>query len=211
MHFERACTAVMKEALRFLSPSEVASPWYGLSTGHALRKVYKAFESQVHCRVCRSPKVYVDVPPLSYQSGLELVYNNDIWPHRGEFAGENHGRSLPHAEKYPELWRLVGQGCRGCAQIYIFNNYHVSRHFPLFRRTSFDARLLKMSRVKKRLKDLVGLELKRQGMRRPEFWMTEGVRTFTLYNSSGDMQRGTLSSMLEQADLLMNVHDFLRE
>lgn len=203
--YKRGFLSLYKEQL-----SEGASTEEGLATGYALRKVYKAFKGQVLSGVQRGLKAYVKMLPPSYQSGLELVDNNDFRPRRGEFAEENHGRSLPHADKAPELWRLFGQGFRGIAQINSFTNYLVSRHSSLFRRTSFDARPLSMSKVKKRLKDLVGLELKRQGKGSHEVWMTESGQTVMLYNRSGDVPKGTLSSILKQAGVSMSVHDFLR-
>ena len=187
-----------------------ASTEEGLATGYALRKVYKAFNGQVLSRVREGLTAYVEALPPSYQSGLKLVEGETFRARRGEFAEDNHGRALPHADKAPELWRLFGQGFRGIAQINSFTNYLVSRHSSLFRRTSFDARPLSMSKVKKRLKDLVGLERKRQGKGSHELWMTEGGRTVTLYNRSGDVPKGTLSSILKQAGLSMSVHDFLR-
>lgn len=158
----------------------------------------------------RGFRAYVEALPPSYRLGLELVENATFRTRRDRFAEQNHGRSLPHADKGPELWRLFGQGFRGIAQINSFTNYLVHRHSSFLQRRQLDVRPLSMRKVKKRLKDLVGLELKRQGKGSHEVWVTGGGRRVTLYNSSGDVPKGTLSSILKQAGLTMSVHDFLR-
>jgi len=64
--------------------------------------------------------------------------------------------------------------------------------------------------LKDKLDAIIGLSFKRDGKGSHEVYTTHRGNSVTLYHTSRDVPKGTLSSILKQAGVDMNVHEFLR-
>jgi predicted RNA binding protein YcfA (HicA-like mRNA interferase family) len=86
----------------------------------------------------------------------------------------------------------------------------VRRGSALADRVDLHGRQIGYGEVKNKLAEMVGLRFKRQGSGSHEIYETADGNSVTLYHTNGDIPKGTLNSILKQAGIDMNVHDFIR-
>ena len=183
-----------------------------LANAHAYRKVEQVLNGRGWRTgvVMKGLRAYIKGQPPGYSRGLEFTDNEAFKKGRYEFSEANHQKSLPHAGKEPGIWGMFGHAFRGVSRINSYTNYLIRADSPLLERTDLHGRYIGYRQLKKRLKELVGLRLKRQGKGSHEIYETGDGKTVTLYFENGDVPKGTLNSILKQAGVDMSIHDFLR-
>jgi len=183
-----------------------------LASAHAFRKVTDAFDEKGwRIGAVRSGlRQYLKSLPEAYRGALELVDDDPFYDARNAFAEENHRESLPIVGKDKALWDLFGYAFAGIARINSYTNYIVRRGSALADRADLHGRQIGYGEVKNKLAEMVGLRFKRQGSGSHEIYETADGNSVTLYHTNGDIPKGTLNSILKQAGIDMNVHDFIR-
>ena len=184
-----------------------------LANGYAYRRVKEAFKKRDPDtdKVLSGLRTYIEGQPPGYNRGMEFANSEDFNQGRYRFSEDNHEKALSHlVAKAAGIWGMFGYAFSGIASINSYTNYIVRAGSPLMDRADLHGRYIGYRELKKRLKELVGLQFKRQGKGSHEIYRTEDGKSVTLYYDNGDVPKGTLSSILKQAGVNMSVHDFLR-
>ncbi|MCS4173323.1 type II toxin-antitoxin system HicA family toxin [Salinibacter ruber] len=183
-----------------------------LASAHAFQKVTSAFkEKDWMTRAVRAGlRKYLESLPNAYRGAIEIIEDGSFSAVRNSFAEENHQESLPIVGKDEALWDLFGYAFAGITRINSYTNYIVRRGSTLADRVDLHSRQIGYGEVKNKLAEMVGLRFKRQGSGSHEIYETSDGNSVTLYYTSGDIPKGTLNSILKQADIDMSVHDFIR-
>jgi len=183
-----------------------------LANAHAYRKVEEALKARKWKKraVLKGLRAYIKGQEPGYNRALEFIEEDVFRSARNQFSELNHDESLPHEGKDSKIWKLFGHGYRGIARINSYANYLVKRDSPLLDRVDLHGRRISYRKLKKELDSLVGLNFERQGKGSHEVYRTDEGDRVTLYYTDGDVPRGTLNSILKQAGVDMNVHDFIR-
>ena len=183
-----------------------------LANAYAFRKVEQALNRRGWrtSAVSKGLRAYIEGQPPGYNRGMEFVDNEVFKQGRYQFSELNHQQALPHARKDLGIWGMFGHAFTGVSRINSYTNYLIRADSPLLERSDLHGRYIGYKQLKKRLKEEVGLRLKRQGKGSHEIYETGDGKTVTLYFKNGDVPKGTLNSILKQAGVDMSIHDFLR-
>ena len=183
-----------------------------LANAYAYRKVYSALDSNNRRKraVLSGLRAYIEGQPPGYKRALKFIDDDPFREARDAFAEDNYAESLRRARLDDSIWRLHAHGFRGIAQINSHTNYLIHKNSRLKHRVDFGGRRLSYRKLKKKLKRRVGLEFERQGRGSHEVYRTDEGNRVTLYQTTGDVPKGTISNILKQAGIDMTVHDFIR-
>ena len=182
-----------------------------LANAYAYRKVKEAF-TQKDWRwgaVGTGLRSYMNGQPPGYNRAEEFIDDEAYYAARDAFAEQSFQASLPIVEKESSLWRLFTYAFSGITHINSYTNYLISRKSPLLDRIDLHRRCIGYRDLKDKLDALVGLSFKREGNGSHEIYETDDGSNVTLYYTSGEVPKGTLNSILKQADVDMNVYTFL--
>jgi predicted RNA binding protein YcfA (HicA-like mRNA interferase family) len=128
---------------------------------------------------------------------------------RCEFAEKNQRICLPQLPfKDPDIWRTAPHLFHGIANIKSEVNYVLFRGSPVAERLRLKP-CLPPRKVVKKLRQLVGLEMVREGGRH-EVWKTAAGNIVEIPCHGRDLGGGLLRKILRQADLDMGLEEFMR-
>jgi len=175
----------------------------GLGNASSLIEIQKKLHDKI---VDRALAQYVDNSPPGYDQGN--VFRPDFLGVRCRFMENNQHICLPHLpNRNPEVWRSTPHLFDGISNIKSRVNYVIPRNSPLAGRLRFRP-CLPPNKVIKKLRQLVGLELVREGGRH-QVWRTSSGNIVEIPRHPRDLGRGLLRQILRQAGLDMGLEEFL--
>jgi predicted RNA binding protein YcfA (HicA-like mRNA interferase family) len=181
-----------------------------LANAYAFRRTIKKFSKKTEV-VSSVLRAYIEGQPEGYRRGVDYIEDEAYHAARRKLSEAFHNASFPSLiDRRPKIWSLFGHGYRGIANINSYTNYLISKDSPLSDRKDLHGRRIGYRGVKNNLEELVGLRFKRKGKGNHEIYETDDGNSVTLYYTTGDVPKGTLSEILKQARVNMTVYDFLR-
>lgn len=183
-----------------------------LANAYAFKKVSQVFKKKGwNADAVRSGlRQYIKGQPPGYNRGMEFVEDDAFVEKRNEFGEANLRESLPFVKKDGALWNLFTYAFSGICKLNKHTNYLVRKDSSFMDSDDLNEYHIGYGDLKDKLDGLVGLHFKRQGNGSHEIYETDAGDTVTLYYTTGDVPKGTLNSILKQAGVDMNVHEFIR-
>ncbi len=176
----------------------------GLGNACALYDVRKKLR---HDEIDRCLAGYVSDSPPGYDQGN--TFRKMFREIRCKFAEENQHICLPHLpRKNPEVWQTAPHLFHGISTIKSRVNYVIHRNSPIAARLPFRP-CLPPNKLVKKLREMVGLILVREGGRH-QVWKTTSGRLVEIPRHPRDLGRGLLRKILTQAGIQMGLDEFLR-
>ncbi|MEI6154985.1 MAG: type II toxin-antitoxin system HicA family toxin [Deltaproteobacteria bacterium] len=175
----------------------------GLANATALLDCWKKLPYK---NIDRSLSLYVDQSPPGYDQGN--VFRPQFVKVRCDFAEGNQRISLPQLPaKNPEIWRTSPHLFHGISNIKSRVNYVIPRSSAIAQRLRLRP-CLPPKKVIAKLRQLVGLELIREGGRH-QVWRTSDGKIVEIPRHPGDLGRGLLRQILRQSGLDIGLEEFL--
>ena len=149
---------------------------------------------------------YVLSCPPGYNRGNE--FRKELPEIRSALAEDNQRVCLPHLpQKDPGVWLSAPHLFDGISNIKARVNYVIPRNSSVANRLPFRP-CLTPNKVVAKLRQLVGLDLVREGSRH-QVWKTSSGRILEIPRHPRDLSRGLLRQILRQAGLDMGLEEFL--
>lgn len=183
-----------------------------LANAYAFKKVSQVFKKKGWSTdvIQSGLRQYINDQPPGYNRGMEFVKDDAFVEKRNEFAEANLRESLPLRKKEKTLWNLFTYAFYGICKINSHTNYLTRKDSSLLESDDLNEYYIGYHDLKDKLDGLVGLNFKREGKGSHEIYETDAGDSVTLYYTTGDVPKGTLNSILKDAGVDMNVHEFLR-
>ena len=176
----------------------------GLANASALRD--SAGKLKDRC-VDEALEAYVLENPPGYDQGVRI--RGEFQTTRCKFAEANQHICLPHLPaKDPAVWRTAPHMFNGITNIKSRVNYLVPRNSPLSDRLPFRP-LLPPGKLIKKLKELAGLEFVRNGGSHDVYRARNGKK-IPIPRHPGDLGRGLVRKILQEAGLSMGIEEFMQ-
>jgi predicted RNA binding protein YcfA (HicA-like mRNA interferase family) len=176
-----------------------------LANATALEEVWKKTKDK---HLLRALEGYVKDNPAGYNRGVEI--RDRFRETRNEFAENNHQACFPETpRKRPQIWETTPHMFDGIANIKSRVNYLIPRDSPIASRSGFRP-LLPPSKLVKKLKELTGLNLLRNGGNHDVYRSASG-RTVAIPRHPRDLGRGLLRKILKELNLDMGLEEFLQQ
>ena len=155
-------------------------------------------------------KTYLDGLGAPYENATKYFTDKPFATCENGWQETCHRNALESREKGSGLWSCFSQGTRGIGDIRSRVVYLVHRGSRFAQRIPHDMRALRYREVAKKLRDLAGCEIVRDGKGSHAVWRGPNGKTFPVPRHPGDLCGGTLSKIIKQAGLEMPLSEFVR-